>query len=199
MPPAGYNPEIHHRHSIRLRGYDYSQAGVYFITLCIEGRTSLLGHILDGQMHLNDVGKMIEKTWNEIPQFYMGFDVDVFQIMPNHFHSIIKIVGGNNCLCRDRRPNEQSRNRQPQNRQLRDGQPRGVAPTVGDIVGRFKTMTTKRYSDRVKEGRWRPFNGKLWQRNYYEHIIRNDSDYHRICQYITNNAANWNTDKLYNE
>lgn len=175
-----YNPSLHHRHSIRLKEYDYSQNGMYFITVCAQNRECLFGEIIEivgagpcarPGMKLNNVGKMIETVWNEIPKYYNNMEIDVFQIMPNHIHGIIVI---------------------------NNGQPQGVAPTklsLPDVVHRFKTMTTKRYIDGVKNKHWPPFNGKLWQRNYYEHIIRNEQSLEEIREYIVNNPSNWGNDQ----
>ena len=121
-----------------------------------------------------------DPVWNEIPKYYPGIVIDAFQIMPNHIHGIIKIVGAGPCAC----PNI--------------GQPQGVAPTglsLPDVIHRFKTMTTKRYIDGVKHHGWPRFDGKLWQRNYWEHIIRNDDELNRIRQYIINNPAKWEMDR----
>jgi len=132
----------------------------------------MFGDIVDGTMELNDAGKMIEKSWVDIPEYYSTFDIDIFQIMPNHFHGIIHVGVG---------------------------QAQGPAPTVSlpDIMNRFKTITTKRYVDGVKQNGWQPFSGKLWQRNYYEHVIRDDVELYRIREYIQNNPLNWQTDSLY--
>jgi putative transposase len=166
-----FNPEIHHRRSIRLKGYDYSRKGAYFVTMCIQNRECLLGKIVNNKMVLNDGGTMIESVWEEIPKAYPGTGIDIFQIMPNHVHAII-LVG------------------------IR-GQPRGVAPTLSlpDIVHRFKIMTTKKYMDGVSTANWLPFLKKLWQRNYYEHIIRDEGEYDRIYEYIINNPLNWAIDE----
>ena len=182
-----YNPNIHHRRSIRLKNYDYSQAGLYFITIVTQNREYLFGEIVGDEMVLNDAGIMIEQIWYEIPVYYPGFNVHQFTIMPNHIHGIIEIVGAGPRAC----PNI-DKNGQPQ-----AGQPRGVAPTgLGDIVHRFKTLTTKRYIEGVKNKNWRRFDRKLWQRNYWEHIIRNDNEHHRIAQYILDNPKKWAMDKL---
>jgi REP element-mobilizing transposase RayT len=87
-----YNPTIHHRRSIRLKGYDYSQAGLYYITICTQNRQNLFGEINVGQMKLNDAGLMVATIWNEIPEHYSGFGVHEFIVMPNHIHGIIEIV-----------------------------------------------------------------------------------------------------------
>lgn len=200
-----YNSLIHHRRSIRLQKYDYSENGAYFITICTKNRECLFGKIIKGQIVLNDVGKMIQSTWNEIPQFYRGIEIDVFQVMPNHIHGIIVIqnefmpVGAGPRAC----PNCKSKYAGPRacpNEQTQiNGQLQGVAPTLSlcDIVHRFKTLTTKKYIDNVKNNHWPPFNNKLWQRNYYEHIIRTEKSLNDIREYILNNPFNWAQDELF--
>ena len=96
-----FDPKIHHRRSIRLQGYDYSQAGMYFITLCTQKRECLLGEIVDGHIQLNDAGRMVQTVWDEIPSHYSGADIDVFIAMPNHIHGIIAIVGAGPRACPD--------------------------------------------------------------------------------------------------
>lgn len=186
-----FNPEVHHRGSIRLKGHDYSRAGAYFITICVKNRECLFGDIVNREMRLNDVGRMVQTVWDEIPKCYPGINNDVFQIMPNHVHAVV-IVGAGPCACPVSdigRPREIG---QPQG----IGQPRGVAPTLSlpDVVHRFKTMTTKRYIDGVKYYNWPMFPGKLWQRNYYEHIVRNENELKQIQEYILKNPAMWETD-----
>jgi len=132
---------------------------------------------------------MVRMVWNEIPRYYSGVEIDQFQIMPNHIHGIIVMVGAGPRACPDN-------NGQPCH-QIH-GQPQGVAPTrlsLNDVVHRFKTMTTKKYCDGIKQYGWPAFAGKLWQRNYYEHIIRSDEDIGRIRDYILNNPANWQNDE----
>ncbi len=177
-------PGRRNRRSIRLKGYDYSEAGAYFITICMQNRECLFGHIADGQMILNDTGMMIQIVWNEIPPHYPEIEIDAFIIMPNHIHGIIVIVGAAPCG-------------RPDHGNGVKGQPQGVARTMSlpDVVHRFKTMTTKRYADGVKEYGWRRFPGKLWQRNYYEHVIRNDGERNRIREYIAGNPAQWESDR----
>jgi len=89
-----YNPDKHHRRSIRLQGYDYSQAGAYFVTICTQNYECMFGDIVDGEMVLNDAGRMVHTVWNEIPRYYSGIDIDAFQIMPNHIHGIITVIVG---------------------------------------------------------------------------------------------------------
>jgi len=164
-----FNPDIHGRRSIRLQGYDYSRAGAYFITICTQNRECLFGDIVDGKMVLNPAGDMIQTVWDEIPFHYPGIEIDEFAVMPNHVHGIIVIVA-----------------------------PTGNTGSLslGDIMHRFKTMTTKRYADGVKQSGWRRFSGKLWQRNYWEHIVRNDMELGRIREYICTNPIQWESDRL---
>jgi len=185
-----YNPEIHHRRSIRLKEYDYSQAGAYFITLCIQQKVCLFGTIVDEKMILNSAGKRVDHWWNELKNKYGNIELGEYIIMPNHFHGII-IVGANLCVRPDNlRPeiNNQIKNMEQTHRS---------APTVGEMIQWFKTMTTNEYIRNVKQNGWEPFSGKLWQRNYYEHIIRNDKSLENISEYIVYNSNNWAKDDLF--
>jgi putative transposase len=185
------------RRSIRLPGYDYSRAGAYFVTICIQNRLCLLGDIINEKIFLTDSGFMVASVWQELPNFYPNVQIDVFQIMPNHFHGIIVLqgihdqssVGAGPCAC----PNTFL------GRPRGIGQAQGPAPTkilsLPDVVHRFKTMTTKRYVDGVKQLGWAPFPGKFWQRNYYEHVIRNQKEMDEIREYITNNPKQWDLDQ----
>ncbi|HLP62304.1 MAG TPA: transposase [Candidatus Deferrimicrobium sp.] len=184
-----YNAEIHHRRSIRLQGYDYSSAGAYFVTLCTQNHECLFGEISNRKMILNAAGEMINIILQQIPDFYPDNDIDEFVVMPDHIHTII-IVGAGPRVC----PSVFASTGNPQGG---IGQPRGVSPTglpLPDMVSRIKSMTTKLYSDGVKQSGWQPFNGKLWQRNYYEHIIRNENELFQIREYVDNNPANWEID-----
>ena len=153
-------------------------------------------------MVTNDPGMMIQLTWDEIHKYYPGVDTDEFIVMPNHIHGIITVgAGPRACPEMNGQPNMQPR--RPPNGQPRDGiqkgQPQGGAPTtmsLPDIVHRYKTMTTKRYADGVKQNRWQPFPGKLWQRNYWEHIVRNENELDQIREYISNNPTQWEIDRL---
>ena len=178
-----YNPDKHHRKSIRLKGYDYSQPGWYFVTICTQNHELLFGYIKNGKMVLNDPGIMIKNIWNEIPQFYHGIDIGIHQIMPNHLHGIINItnVATDPCVCPD------------------FGQSLGLAPTISlpEVVQRFKSLTTKHYIGGVKQYNWCRFNKKLWQRNYYEHVIRDEKDLNRIQQYIIENPLKWQDDRYF--
>jgi REP element-mobilizing transposase RayT len=172
------------RRSIRLPDYDYSQAGAYFVTVCTNGRKCLFGDIADGGVRLSDAGKMVESVWIDIPKHYSGVNVDAFVAMPNHMHGIILLgVGAGPCACPDEKP--------------KMGQPRGVAPTIllPDVVQRFKSLTTTKYMNGVRLDYWPPFRGRLWQRNYYEHVIRNENELTLIREYILNNPTKWAFDR----
>ncbi len=185
-----------HRHSIRLKEYDYSQEGSYFITICIHERLHLLGNVVNGKMVLNDAGIMVERQWRELINRFVNINLGNYVIMPNHLHGIITIVGA---------PLVGAQNDGQLNKIANSykGQPQGIAPTIsnkkiGDIVGAFKSLTTNDYIYNVKNNYWQPFKFTLWQRNYYEHIIRNEKSYNEISDYIINNPENWQEDKLFN-
>jgi REP-associated tyrosine transposase len=175
------DPNPHHRRSIRLKGYDYTQPGAYFVTICAQERVCLFGDIVDGKMLLNDAGRMVQTVWEAMPVHYMGVAIDAFVVIPNHIHGIVVLVGAAPC-----------------GRPLM-GQAQGPAPTIAislpDVMQRFKTMTTKRYADGVQQRRWSSFPGRLWQRNYYEHIIRDAECLNSIRQYIADNPAQWELDR----
>ncbi|MBC7237764.1 MAG: hypothetical protein H5T69_18130, partial [Chloroflexi bacterium] len=88
-----YDPERHHRRSIRLKGYDYTQPGAYFVTIVTQDRARLFGEVVDGEMRLNDAGRMVQTVWDELPAFYPGVQTDAFIVMPNHIHGIIVLTG----------------------------------------------------------------------------------------------------------
>ena len=191
-----YNPDIHHRRSIRLKDYDYSQAGAYFVTICTQNRECMFGDIVGGEMRLNDAGCMITRWWEKISTKFSTVETDVHIIMPNHFHGIISIVGAALCGCPSMKGNRPLKNKDNIiNNTQNTGHPRGGAPTLCDVMDWFKTMTTNEYIAGVKQNGWARFNGKFWQRNYYEHIIRSEPELHKIREYIVNNPLNWETDE----
>ncbi|MEN9302023.1 MAG: hypothetical protein RL264_452 [Bacteroidota bacterium] len=188
-----FNPAIHHRRSIRLKGYDYAQEGLYFITICCQDRAHLFGEIINGEMILNDCGEIAKKCWLEIPEHFPNVELHEFVIMPNHVQGIIEIkyksivsnvttdttVGANN--------HSPQRSVQPTVGRLL---PRSPSKTIGSIVRGFKIGVTKwmRQNTDVND---------VWQRNYYDNIIRDDQSYLRISQYIQNNPKNWKEDKFH--
>uniref|UniRef100_Q3AU66 Transposase IS200-like domain-containing protein n=1 Tax=Chlorobium chlorochromatii (strain CaD3) TaxID=340177 RepID=Q3AU66_CHLCH len=184
-----FNPNIHHRRSIRLQGYDYSQSGFYFITIACQDRICRFGYVENGEMVLNKYGIVAYNEWVRLRTRFPNIELDVFQIMPNHMHGIIVLneisvedVGAgftpaqNNALSN-----------------IRAGA--SPAPTVSEIVGTYKSLVAngclKIYTTKNETM------GKLWQRNYYEHIIRNEQSYQSFSEYIINNPAKWEDDTFY--
>jgi putative transposase len=164
-----YNPEKHHRRSIRLQGFDYSRSAAYFVTICVQNRECLFGTIPESgeQVILNDAGQMVSAEWLALPTRFPSILLDEFIVMSNHFHGIIYI-------CTDSIDNL----------------------TLGKIIGAFKSIVTNHYINGVKNKNWKPFDRRLWQRNYYEIILRDDSALQKIQQYIQNNPFTWQTDSL---
>jgi len=178
------------RRSIRLQGYDYAQAGAYYITICVRKRECLFGEIVDGEMRLNDAGRMVQKCWDDIPVHFPHVELDEFVVMPNHVHGIVLIintVAANATVDANATvgPNidvVRAKNFSPQQ------QPRGTSKTIGSIIRGFKIGVTK----------WMRQNTvihNVWQRNYYEHIIRDKDDLDRIREYILRNPAQWESDQ----
>ena len=196
-----YNPDKHHRRSIRLKGYDYSSKGMYYITLCVNKRLCLFGDIEDGEMKLNDAGKIVDRIWQEIPKYYPFVEIDEHTLMPNHLHGIIILNNENVGAPPCGRPLMNPDNGQAQGpANGKYGQAQGPAPTVkrlslGDVVGRFESFTMYQYILGIKNHQWKPFHKKLWQRNYYEHIIRNENELNKIRKYIIDNPLNWEADE----
>ena len=158
-----YNPQNHHRRSIRLKGYDYSLPGEYYITMVTQNRENLFGDIIDDKVVLSEAGEMVQKTWKILASRFQNIRLDESIIMPNHFHSIIMII-------------------------------EKTFASIGDIVGTFKSITTHEYIVGVKNSGWPPFDTRLWQRNYWERIIRNEKELDRIREYIRNNPIKWQSD-----
>jgi putative transposase len=175
MPAMRYDPNVRHRRSIRLKWYDYASPGAYFVTLCTQGHRCLFGEVVDGLVDLNDAGWMVERWWNELPRKFSSIQIDTFVVMPNHFHGIIVIVGGN------------VQDRHGAHTQVRPYERVGL----GRVVQWFKTMTTNAYMHGVHEFGWPRFQKRLWQRNYFEHVARNEDDLLAIREYVVNNPARW--------
>jgi len=187
-----YNPQIHHRRSIRLKGYDYSQSGAYFITICCDNRECRFGRIENDEMILNEYGTVAYHEWNKLPDRFSNFELDVFQIMPNHMHGIIALnVGATLAVA----PVLVTHDNKTNGNDLRAGA--SPAPTVGAIVGAYKSLVANDCLDIYKMKN--KTMGKLWQRNYHEHIISNEQSYQTISNYIINNPLNWNKDKFFME
>ena len=194
-----YNPNTHHRRSIRLKGYDYSQAGLYFVTICCQDRICRFGKIENGEMILNNCGKIAYDEWEKLPERYPNMFLDIFQIMPNHIHGVIALgemrdaaVGATLAVALNNNAVALNDDGATANRATAR-----VAPTVGNIIGAYKSLITNKCLEICKfQGEYM---GKLLQRDYWEHIIRNEQSYQRIANYIVNNPENWENDKFYIE
>lgn len=182
-----YNPEIYKRHSIRLKGYDYSREGLYFITICCVNKTHFLGEIVNGQMMRNNIGDIIYNEWLNTEKIRDNIKLHHFIVMPNHFHAIIEILFTTNPY---NIPNEF----------------KSPSKTIGSIIRGFKVATMKQIKGLLNDsGEWElsqlkhlsSFDKTIWQRNYYDHIIRNETSYFKICEYIENNPLQWELDCFY--
>jgi REP element-mobilizing transposase RayT len=212
-----YNPEKHHRRSIRLQGYDYTREGAYYFTICCHQKRCLLGEIKDGAMHLNLVGATVKAVWDSLPRHFPLIELDSFVVMPNHVHGIIVITDstGNynpnpnpkitpNCrgeafVDRDAggmllhpgtnaSPSPRCNNTSPN--PDRSIPPRGTqSGSIGAIIQNFKSVATRRVNRITRNS------GTLWQRNYHEEMIRNEKAYENIRRYIVENPLNWNEDE----
>ena len=174
-----YDPHKHHRRSIRLKGYDYTQNGAYFVTICTWQRQSLFGAIVSSQMQLTRYGEIIELYWDNLIKHHRHVELDQFVIMPNHVHGII-LLTDNQLIA-----NNDLWGRSNQSRPQRHGLP--------EIIRGFKTFSARSIN------RHRKLTGvSVWQRGYYEHIIRSQESLQRIREYIINNPVNWdNKDELH--
>jgi len=181
-----YNSYKHHRRSIRLKGYDYSQSGVYFVTICLKDTECLLGIIQNGKMILNGHGNIIHDEWNRTADIRNNVELDEFVIMPNHIHGIIVIKNDDNVgeygIVGATGPVA------PTNGPIVHAQKRLLPNSLGSIIGQFKSVVTKKIR---KMG----LPDLKWQRNYYEHIIRDENELNRIRKYIIENPLKWSDDK----
>ncbi|MDR0819724.1 MAG: hypothetical protein LBN43_09170 [Oscillospiraceae bacterium] len=172
----------HNRRSIRLKGYDYAQNGAYFVTICTQGRQCVFGEVVNGEVRLSYTGVASLQCWNSIPEHFPNVKLDEFVIMPNHIHGIIVVDNADyrrGTACRA--STDKGRTRTDAGEQFS----RPVKGSLPTIVRSYKSAVSKQLGK------------SIWQRNYYEHIIRNDEDYLRICEYIQFNPRNWEKDELY--
>ena len=178
------------RKSPRLQGYDYSQSGAYFVTICTAGRAHLFGEIVDGEMVLNDYGRTAETCWAEIPDHHPTADIDLYVIMPNHVHGIIVIdddivssTGGRDVS----RPYENADVGTPY---MASVSPKTDQkhPTLGTIIGTYKAAVTRKIHHPDL---------KIWQGRYHDHIIRNEKSLNKLREYVLYNPARWEDDVFY--
>lgn len=172
-----FNPQTHHRRSIRLKEYDYSNAGAYFVTIVTWQREFLFGEIVNGEMKLSRYGEIVQKWWNEIPVHFANVETGAFVVMPNHIHGIVFILERRGTVS------------------VPDGNTGGETPplrtpTLGQILAYFKYQSTKEMNAVENTGTVT----KFWQRNYYEHIIRSESDLQNKTEYIEANPMLWDED-----
>ncbi len=255
-----YDPRRHHRQSIRLKGYDYTQAGAYFVTVVTQDRVHLFGEVVKGEMRLNEAGRMVFEQWQALPTRFATVEIDEFVVMPNHIHGIIilrdPLVGADLVSA----PTGTSTGGTSTGGTSTGGASTGGTstggastggtstggastggastggastggastggtstggtstggtstggtstggtstggtstrdvPTLGDVIGAFKSLTTVEYIRGVKQLGWAAFRGRLWQRNYYEHIIRDERALERIRRYIADNPRRWELDR----
>ncbi|MEK6751434.1 MAG: transposase [Chloroflexota bacterium] len=182
-----YNPQIHHRRSVRLKGYDYTQAGAYFITICSHQRGHIFGEIVNGEMKLNSLGEIARTEWFKTSELrsYVELYGDEFVIMPNHAHGIIWLVEQVGALRRNALSNNSAKQRAEQR-----SAPTVKAGSLGAIVRAYKSAVT--YAVNQQEN---SRGSVIWQRNYYEHVIRNDKELDLIAKYIGCNPLNWQLDR----
>ncbi|MEI6208044.1 MAG: transposase [Desulfuromonadales bacterium] len=208
-----FNPDIHHRRSIRLKGYDYSQVGAYFVTICAYNRECLFGEIVEmsgenlgenvrenlgerenmgerrsplREMIVNDLGRIVAAEWIHSAEIRAEIELGEFVVMPNHFHGIVLITD-------DTRIDEKQRRGDRPVAQMPVVQMSGPQQkSIGALLSGFKSAVTKR----INETRNSP-GVPVWQRNYHEHVIRNDADYNRIAEYVAYNPQRWIEDKLH--
>ncbi len=170
--------DLRQRQSRRLPDYDYSKPGAYFITVCTQGNYPLLGKVIDGRMILNEYGEIVEECWRSIAWHYPGVTLGEYVVMPNHFHGIVHIGA---ILELPLQKPVDSVDRLIRRQML-----------LPKLTGRFKMVSSKQ----INQLRQMP--GKpVWQRNYYEHIIRNESAYNRIAEYVINNPLQWELDRYH--
>ena len=191
-----YNPKIHNRRSIRLKGYDYSKAGLYFITICCQDRICRFGEVKNGEMILNELGIIAYNEWIKLTERFMNFELDVFQIMPNHIHGIISLTTVGSRLALDLLYEGQPQGLpQPETQGLPQQSVQQGKSSISDIVGAYKSIVANGCLEIYKSRD--EVMGKFWQRNYYEHIIRNEFAYEKISEYIINNPSKWHEDMFF--
>ena len=199
-----YNPNIHHRRSFRLKGYDYSQAGLYFITICVQDRKCLFGEIVDGIINLNDAGNISENCWLEIPNHFPNVLLHEHIVMPNHVHGIIELkridkisdksgdetVGTRHVVSLHGNPETPVWTSHVMSIPNQNQFSKPVPGSISVIIQQYKSSVT-RFVNKSNISHFR------WQSRFYEHIIRDQQSYEQIADYIINNPKNWKDDDLF--
>jgi REP element-mobilizing transposase RayT len=182
--------DLPYRRSIRLQGYDYAQAGAYFVTICTYGKQCVLGEIVETQMALNTLGCIVDDCWRWLEQQHPYVQLDAWVVMPNHLHRILLITADGD-LSASRASTGGSRTAR-----TTAGPPDVTNPSVhkrkslGRLVGAFKTVSTKQINRLLNSSRER-----FWQRNFYERIIRNEDELNHVRYYIEHNPERWAEDE----
>lgn len=175
--PMTHNPDKHQRRSIRLKDYDYSQAGAYFVTICTYNKECLFGKVTNGEMVINEYGKVVEQEWLKTTEIRPNVELDEFIIMPNHFHGILVIID----KCRG------TARCAPTTDDRQFG--KMISASLPAIIRSLKSAATNHINKLRGTS-----NAPVWQRNYYEHVIRNEHDLNDIREYIVNNPLKWDLD-----
>jgi putative transposase len=181
-----YDPDIHHRRSIRLPGYDYRQDGVYFVTICTHRKQCVLGEVAGDAVVWSPLGIIVAECWTAIPVHFPHVTLDEWVVMPNHVHGLIVIQNGGIRVGAQHAAPLQT----PMQSGVMDGAAVITPGSLPAVVRSFKSATTKR----INQSHHLP-GERFWQRNYYEHVIRDDADLNRIREYIQTNPARWAEDK----
>jgi putative transposase len=188
------NSTFPHRHSLRLKGYDYSQAGAYFVTICAHCRKCLFGEVVGSEMNVNEFGLAVQAVWEDLPVHYPHVMTDAFVVMPNHVHGVFVLgaedlavgAGFKPARTDPSRPADAEGSKSVRTMLRRHG--------LSEIVRGLKSFSARRIN--VMRG---TSGAAVWQRNYYEHVIRGDADYNRIAEYVANNPLRWKEDTLHPE
>ncbi len=175
-----------HRRSIRIKGYNYASSGAYFITICTNKHEQLFGEIVNGKMELNECGKIVQSEWIKTGILRSNIEIDAFIIMPNHIHGIIFIHDDSGVM------HHGHGHRDPTYRAQTEQFGKPTSNTIPTIIRGYKSAVTSRINKINNTPRV-----KVWQRNYWEHIIRNDQSMNHLQEYIQNNPIKWHTDCFY--
>ncbi|MAT98216.1 MAG: transposase [Anaerolineaceae bacterium] len=181
-----YDPHKHHRRSIRLKGYDYTTSGIYFVTICVQNRHCVLGEVINGEMVLSPIGQIVADAWCWLAEQYDYVMLGAWTVMPNHLHGLLMLV---DLPALD---SGTGTSRRGASRRAPTTDVSVKVKSLGQLVGAFKTVSTKAIN-KLQETPGTRF----WQRNYYERIVRNEREQRAIEQYIYNNPATWPEDKLH--
>jgi putative transposase len=186
-----FDPNRHHRRSIRLQGYDYTLAGAYFVTLCTWDRSCFFGDIVDGQMAPSPFGLVVASFWDQIPVHATHVSLDAFVLMPNHVHGILVLSGDHRAEAGDALTQCVPFDPDAEDTSASSNRPHGTTPgSLGAVLQNWKSTATRRINQMRHT-----LGARVWQDNYYEHIIRNERELWAIRQYIENNPAQWAQDR----